>query len=127
MDIDKDLLHRFKLYGVGFAIGIALLLFIFNGKNTRCTWFPNERILNIIRKKNIEYSPSINSLIQNKIIDSTDINFFLLNGNINFSKSQVKNLPCRKYWIDGKVKDNKATLHIKICDSIAIIDQLEIN
>ena len=126
MKIDRDLLHRFKLYGSGFALGIVILMFFLNGKKSRCNWFPNERILNIIRQKNIEYTPSINELIKTKKIDSTDINLFLMNGNIDFSKSQVKNKPCRKYWIDGQVKDKKATLHVKICDSIAYMDGLEI-
>ena len=126
MKIDKDLLHRFKLYGSGFFLGIIILLFFLNGKKARCNWFPNERILNIIRQKNIEYTPNIKELILNKTIDSTNINWFLLNGNIDFSKSQVKNKPCRKYWIDGKVKSNKATLHVRICDSIAYIDKLDI-
>ncbi len=126
MKIDKDLLHRFKLYGVGFALGIGILLFFLNGKKSRCNWFPNERILNIIRQKNIQYTPNINNLINNKVIDSMGINLFLLNGKIDFSKSQVKNKPCRKYWIDGKIKNKKATLHVKICDSIAFIDKLDI-
>ncbi len=126
MKIDKDLLHRFKLYGSGFAMGIVLLIFFLNGKKSRCNWFPNERILNIIRQKNIEYTPQINELIKTKVIDSTSINFFLLNGDIDFSKSQVKNKPCRTYWIDGKVEQKKATLHVKICDSIAYIDKLDI-
>ena len=126
MKIDRDLLHRFKLYGSGFAIGIVLLIFFLNGKKSRCNWFPNERILNIIRQKNIEYTPSINDLIKSKVIDSTTINYFLLNGNIDFSKSQVKNKPCRKYWIDGKINNKNATLHVKICDSIAYMDKLEI-
>ena len=126
MKIDKDLLHRFKLFGSGFAIGIVLLVFILNGKKSRCNWFPNERILNIIRQKDIKYTPNINQLIKTEIIDSTDINLFLLNGDVNFSKSQVKNKPCRKYWIDGEIKNKKATLHVKICDSIAYLDKLDI-
>ena len=126
MKIDYDLLKRFKLFGFGFAMGIGLLIFIFNGKKTKCNWFPNERILGIIRQKNIEYSPEINQLLSFKKIDSTDLNLFLLHGDIDFSKSQVKNKPCRKYWIDGKVKDSKAVLHVKICDSIAVLDRLVI-
>ena len=124
MKLDRDLLHRFKLYGSGFALGIIILMFILNGKKSRCNWFPNERILNIIRQKNIEYTPNIKEFIDTKIIDSTDINVFLMNGNIDFSKSQVKKKPCRKYWIDGQIKDKKATLHVKICDSIAYMDEL---
>jgi len=127
MKIDKALLHRFKLFGSGFTIGIVILIFFLNGKKSRCNWFPNERILNIIRQKHIEYTPSINELINTKVIDSTDINLFLMNGDIDFSKSEVKNKPCRKYWIDGKVKNKKATLHVKICDSIAYMDKLVIS
>ena len=127
MKIDKDLLNRFKLFGAGFSVGVVILIFILNGKKSRCNWFPNERILNIIRQKQIKYTPSIQELLATKVIDSMDVNLFLLNGNVNFSKSQVKNKPCRKYWIDGKVKEKKATLHVKICDSIAYIDKLVIN
>ena len=125
MKLDRNLLHRFKLFGSGFTLGIIILIFFLNQKKSRCNWFPNERILNIIRQKNIEYTPIITNLIVNNKIDSTDINYFLLNGNIDFSKSQVKNKPCRKYWIDGKVKNKKATLHVKICDSIAYIETLD--
>jgi hypothetical protein len=126
MKIDKDLLKRFKFYGIGFSLGVILLIVFFNGKKTRCNWFPNERILNIIRQKHIQYSDEITTLINSKTIDSTTINLFLLNGDIDFSKSLVKNKPCRKYWINGQVKTDKAVLHVKICDSIAIIDKLDI-
>jgi len=39
MKIDKELLHRFKLFGGGFSIGIIILLFIFNGKKHNVTGF----------------------------------------------------------------------------------------
>lgn len=126
MKIDYDLLKRFKLFGIGFFMGIGILFFILDGKQSRCNWFPNERILGIIRQKKIQYAPSINNLLLQKTIDSANITAFLLNGNVDFSKSQVKNNPCRKYWIDGFVNDKKAVLHVKICDSIAILEKLDV-
>ena len=126
MKIDYDLLRRFRFFGIGFAMGIVILFFILDGKKSRCNWFPNERILGIIRQKHIEYSPDINNLLIQKTIDSASINQLLLNGKVDFSKSQVKNKPCRKYWIDGKVNDKKAVLHVKICDSTATLYKLEI-
>ncbi len=125
MKIDFALLKRIKLMGIGFAMGIIIVLFIFNGKKTKCKWFPNARILNIIQQKKITYSSSINKSIAFKAIDSTDINNFLINGKIDFSKSQVKNKPCRTYWINGNVNTQKAVLHVKICDSIAIIERID--
>jgi len=127
MKIDYDLLKRFKLFGIGFAMGIGILFFILNGKKSKCKWFPNERILSIIRQKHIEYSPDINSLLTQKTIDSTSITKLLLDGKVDFSKSQVKNNPCRKYWIDGFVKNQKAVLHVKICDSIATLEKLDLD
>jgi hypothetical protein len=127
MKIDYDLLKRFKLFGFGFSIGIVLLIFFFNGKKTRCNWFPNERVLAIIRNKHIEYSNDLHIQIKNKIVDSISINQLLLDGNIDFSKSQVKNKPCRKYWINGKVNEKKVALQVKICDSIATLSKLDIN
>jgi len=127
MKIDYDLLKRFKLFGFGFSMGIVLLVFFLNGKKSRCNWFPNERVLAIIRNKHIEYSNDLHIQIKNRIIDSTSVNQLLLDGNIDFSKSQVKNKPCRKYWINGKVNEKKVVLHVKICDSIATLSKLDIN
>lgn len=125
MKIDKELLHRFKLFGIGLTIGIALVIFFLNGKKSRCTWFPNERILNIIRQKHLVYSDDLQKQIQDKIIDSTYINAILLDGNIDFSKSQTKNNPCRRYHIDYYNKEKASVLQVRICDSIATLSALK--
>ncbi len=125
MKIDKELLHRFKLFGIGSAIGISLVVFILNGKKSRCNWFPNERILNIIRQKHLVYSPELQNQISTKKTDSTYINSILLDGNIDFSKSQTKNKPCRKYHIDFYSKEKSAVLMVRICDSVATLSKLE--
>ncbi len=125
MKIDKDLLYRFKFFGIGLAIGLLILNFTLNKKKSKCTWFPNERVLKIIREKNIEYSAALQKQIATKTIDSTFINTILLEGNIDFSKSQTKNKPCRKYHIDYYSKDKNAILQVKICDSIASLSALK--
>lgn len=125
MKIDKDLLKRFKLFGSGMTLGIVMLVFFFNGKKASCNWFPNAKALEYIRNKNIKYSPELNVQLQNKLTDSLDIQTILLEGNIDFSKSQQHQKPCQKYWIDGLAKSKKVTLHIKICDSIATLSKLD--
>ena len=62
MAFDKDFKRRLSLMGSGLLMGSVLVFFILQGKKTRCNWFPNERILGIIRQKHIEYSPQINDL-----------------------------------------------------------------
>jgi hypothetical protein len=38
-------IHRFAYYLVGLVIGLFVAL-VFSGKDTRCNYFPNARVLN---------------------------------------------------------------------------------
>ncbi len=120
----EDMRKRFALYGFGFIMGLGLVFFFLGGKNASCNWLPNDRMLNIIRSKQIIYSDNINEAISTKKIDSTDINEILINGDIDFSKSQTKNKPCRNYLIRGERDQKNISITVKICDSIATIDNL---
>jgi len=121
-----DMKRRFTLYGFGFVIGIMLVFFFLGGKNASCNWLPNDRMLKIIRSKQISYSKDVQNLIISKEIDSMDINLVLDNGNIDFSKSQTKNMPCREYLINGVNKQQNLALTVSICDSIAVIEKIKI-
>ncbi|MCF6296501.1 MAG: hypothetical protein L3J08_00710 [Flavobacteriaceae bacterium] len=126
MNIPHDIKKRLSLYGFGFAMGIGLVFFFLGGKNSSCNWMPNARMLQIIRSKQITYSTEVQNKINSVIIDSTDISQILIDGDIDFSKSQVKNNPCRKYLINGEIKQQEAILIVKICDSIATIETVEL-
>ncbi len=119
-----DLRKRFALYGFGFAMGIGLVFFFLGGKNASCNWFPNDRMLKIIRSKQINYSPEVQSKIITAEIDSMKINLILDNGDIDFSKSQTKNDPCRKYLIYGVKELKNISISVEICDSIATIEKI---
>ncbi len=118
---------RFALYGFGFMMGIGLVFFFLGGKKASCNWLPNDRMLKIIRSKQINYSDNINDAISTKRIDSTDINNILVNGEIDFSKSQTKNNPCREYLIHGENDQKIMSITVKICDSIATIQNIFIS
>ncbi len=121
-----DMKRRFGLYGFGFAIGIVLVFFFLGGKNSSCNWMPNARMLEIIRSKQISYSEQVQSQINDATIDSTDINYILMEGDIDFSKSQVKNNPCRNYLINGELEDQEVSITVIICDSLATIETFQI-
>lgn len=118
---------RFALYGFGFAIGIALVFFFLGGKKASCNWLPNDRMLKIIRSKQINYSAEVQNQLSRANIDTLDINLILDNGDIDFSKSQTKNNPCRKYLINGIKEQKNMTLTVKICDSVATIENVVLN
>jgi len=121
-----DMKRRFGLYGFGFAIGIVLVFFFLGGKDASCNWMPNARMLQIIRSKQISYSEEVQNKIDNKTIDSIDINNILLLGDIDFSKSQVKNNPCRNYLINGEVRNQEVSITVIICDSLATIETFKL-
>ena len=45
-------LKRLSYYLGGFSVGIVLLIFFLSGKNTRCTYTPDARVINDFPKKN---------------------------------------------------------------------------
>lgn len=116
--------RRFSLYGFGFIIGILLVFFFLGGKKASCNWLPNDRMLKIIRSKQINYSSEATQILNTKTVDSADIAQILIKGDIDFSKSNVKNNPCRKYLINGKNKQKNIVLTIQVCDSIATIQEI---
>lgn len=124
--MDKNLLKRFKLYGFGFGVGILILVFFLNGKEASCEWFPNKRILKIIREKKIVFSDELQAQFQAKLVDSVDVINTLKLGSIDFSKSKTKPEPCREYFISTRVKKEKANVLVKICDSTSIIGKFDL-
>ena len=116
--------RRFTLFGFGFIIGIMLLLFFLNGKNASCDFFPNERMLKILRNKHRTYSEDVLQLMMVNKIDSTAIDNLLYSGDIDFSKSKVRQKPCRYYWIDGFIQEKETSIYVQNCDTIVTIQQL---
>lgn len=116
---------RFTLYGFGFAIGLVLVFFFLGGKNASCNWMPNDRILNIITQKKISFTDEVKESMVSSNIDSLDVMQILINGEIDFSKSIVKNEPCRNYWIQGNAAQKELVITVELCDSLALVKTLE--
>ena len=120
-----DMRQRFTLYGIGFAMGIVIVFFFLGGKRASCNWMPNDRILNIIERKQLLYGDQIEQNLKEAEADSLDIRAILKNGDIDFSKSRVKNEPCRLYWIEGQGKQSSLLISVELCDSVATVSSLE--
>ncbi|MFK5891554.1 MAG: hypothetical protein QM486_12565 [Flavobacteriaceae bacterium] len=122
-----NLTKRFGLYGIGFFMGIALLVFFFNGKNAGCEYFPNARILKLIRNKPLHFSKDSQNAMKTLNIDTLSINKILLDGEIDFSKSKTHLKPCRFYWIEGVANNKEVVLYLKNCKDIATVESLTLN
>ncbi|MDO6601945.1 DUF4258 domain-containing protein [Arenibacter palladensis] len=121
-------LKRLGFFLFGLSIGLVFLTIFLKKKSqetgTEFCYFPNCRTLKDIRSKQISYSDAIVQLIQQKDLDSTDINGFLYNGDVDFGKSETKTKPCKTYFIEGMVKDKVAILKVKNCSEKAIIENV---
>ena len=60
-------------------------------------------------------------------IDSLEIMKILKTGEIDFSKSRVKNDPCRNYWIESSDTKSGLIITVELCDSVAIVNSLQRN
>tara|TARA_R110002049_G_scaffold74325_2_gene191769 strand:+ start:12431 stop:12808 length:378 start_codon:yes stop_codon:yes gene_type:complete len=118
------LIQRIGYYLGGFSIGLVILAFFFNGKKTSCSYGPEARVLKNINTKNIVYGNLVESLIDNKTIDSSTIKYVLKKGAINFSKSNTRQEPCGVYVVEGTVDKKEIALTVENCDSIATIINL---
>jgi len=119
-----ELKRRFTLFGFGFALGIIILLFFLNGKNASCNFFPNERVLDLLRNKHRVFSEEALQKLSVKEIDTSAIIGILLKGDVDFSKSKTRQEPCRYYWIDGYLQEKEASIYVQNCDTIVTIQQI---
>lgn len=99
--------YRFAYYLIGFAMGLFVVAMIFGGKDTRCNYFPNARVLNNLRSKPFHYSDKAKIILAQNWIDSTDIKNTLTYGDVDFDKSNKAEENGKLYIIEGKTKNNQ--------------------
>jgi hypothetical protein len=105
--------QRFAYYLVGFTIGLFFVALVFSGKDTRCNYFPNARVLNDIRNKPFHYDAEAVKILSEKWIDTVDIKNTLTFGDVDFDKSNVKVQGGKLYTIEGKTtKNQEITLEV---------------
>lgn len=118
-------IQRLGFYGGGFAIGIIFLVFFLTGKRTQCTWLPEDRVINDIRKKNaIRFSPEVRDMLKNREIDTLDIQLILMYGTVDFSKSNTDTIPCNFYHISGKEQLANTSLWVMNCERFARVEKV---
>ncbi len=99
--------HRFAYYGIGFFMGLFFVAMILSGKDTRCNYFPNARVLNDLRNKPFHYSEKATLLLSQSWIDTADIKNTLTYGDVDFDNSNKIEGSGKLYVIEGKTKSNQ--------------------
>jgi len=105
--------HRFAYYLIGLIMGLFFVAAVFSGKDTRCNYFPNARVLNDLRNKPFYYSENASRILSEKWIDTSDIKNTLKYGDVDFDKSNIEFKNGKLYVIEGKtVKNQEITLEV---------------
>jgi len=65
-------------------------------------------------------------MLYNQTLDSLTIDYFMIEGDVNFKKSDTKNVSCKTYLIEGNVKEQLMALTVKSCDSTTVIEKLQL-
>ena len=124
-----DFLKRLGYFLFGLSVGIVLLTFFFKkkykGTDVSFCYFPNCRTLKDIRSKPLYYSEVLDQMLKNKEIDSTDIENFLYNGDVDFGSSDTKSVPCKTYFIEGEFRNKQAVLKVINCTKKVTVATLE--
>ncbi len=105
--------QRFAYYLVGLVIGIFFVAMVLSGKDTRCNYFPNARVLNDLRNKPFNYSEIASKKLSQKWVDTIDIKNTLTYGDVDFDKSNKTIDNGKLYTIEGKtIKNQLITLEL---------------
>lgn len=99
--------QRFAYYLVGFIIGLFFVAMVLNGKDTRCNYFPNARVLNDLRNKPFNYSEIASQKLAETWIDTIDIKNTLTYGDVDFDRSNKIMDNGKLYIIEGKTTKNQ--------------------
>jgi Domain of unknown function (DUF4258) len=117
--------QRFAYYLVGLTMGAFVVAAIFSGKDTRCNYFPNARVLNDLRTKPFQFSEKASLILAQKWVDTTDIKNTLQLGDVDFDKSNVTYKKGKLYTIYGKTTQNKEiTLKIINYSNKAVLEDI---
>ena len=117
--------HRFAYYLIGLIMGCFFVALVFSGKDTRCNYFPNARVLNNLRTKPFQYSDKAIETLNEKWVDTADVKNTLTYGDVDFDQSNVTLKKGKLYIIEGKTaKNQEIILKVINYENKAVLEEI---
>lgn len=112
---------RFRLFLVGFIIGIFAVILIYGEKsNTMFKWTPEGRVLKRLRLTEKVISDSLQCILECNHFDQNYWDYLYEDGNVNFSRARTKPYPYYTVLIENDtIKTMKLTFLAQ--DSLSIL------
>ncbi len=110
--------RRIRLFVFGVLLG-SIIMYFFVFKNRNVYKSPSEVIHGKLQSQHLEYSKHALCRMKCRNISESEVKEILLNGEVNYSKSQVHDKPCPSYALEGKTSDGQ-TVRIVFaeCDAV---------
>ena len=106
-------------------MGCFFVAMVLSGKDTRCNYFPNARVLNDLRNKPFLYDIEASRRLSEDWVDTTDIKNVLTYGDVDFDKSNIPVGNGKLYVIEGKtVQNQEITLNVINYPEKAVLDKI---
>lgn len=112
---------RIAFFAVGLLIGIVFVKLIFGKKDVSFDYLPNDRVLKTLKTKQRVFDDKALDFFNSEAIDTSLVEEFLNNGDVNFSASQQREKPCNFYQIENEMNKQKYALYVKNCDTLVTI------
>jgi hypothetical protein len=110
--------RRFAFFSVGLVLGSALAYFFFGSRDIRCSYFPNDRVLYDLSKKELGIEPETRKAMREAGIDSTEISALFRTGKVDFKASKTDLDSCREYVLTSRGSDPGFRSRWANCDSV---------
>ena len=117
--------YRLGYYMIGLTIGLFIVAAIWSGKDARCNYFPNARVLSNFRTKPFVYSDKAKQQLAEKWVDSLDVVNTLRSGDVDFDLSNVPSDGGKRYIVEGKTsKEVEIVLEIINYNDKAVLKEV---
>ena len=118
--------QRLPYFLGGLIIGIIIVVFIFDKKNTTFDYGPNARVLKNLKTKERIYSKNAMSTLYQYQLDTSTVSKILTNGNVDLGNKIKLDSCLYQYSIKGTKTLKNIEVIVKNCDSTVIIDKITV-
>ncbi|MDZ7848675.1 MAG: DUF4258 domain-containing protein [Owenweeksia sp.] len=80
-------IRKLMYFLLGTGLGVLLVIFIFGDRDIECSYFPNDRVLYDLRKKEMRISGQARQMMDERQLDTAQISMMLLGGEVDFERS----------------------------------------
>jgi hypothetical protein len=118
-----SLKKRIAFFAVGLIIGIIFVKLIFGKKDVSFDYLPNDRVLKTLKTKQRVFSENAFQFFNDQNIDTSLVEVFLKDGDVNFSESLQRKKPCNFYQIEKNLESKDYAIYVKNCDTLVTIEK----